>query len=124
VAGYELQQVESNHPDVAVVLLAGELDLTNAEELAERLGELASIPRLVLDLNRVVFIDSAALHCLFRIARQRGPTGLALAVERTAPIATTLEIVDLGRVATITATSEDAQTTLKDQVGSPRPRVT
>jgi anti-anti-sigma factor len=123
VAGYELERVESDRADVAVILLAGELDLTNVQELDERLDELARVPKLVLDLNRVVFIDSAALHCLFRIARERGPTGLALVVERTAPIATTLEIVDLGGVATIVATLDEAQTNLAETgVAPPRPR--
>jgi anti-anti-sigma factor len=107
VTTYDLKHVESDDPEIAVVALSGELDLTIAGELAERLDELAAVPDLVLDLNGVVFVDSAALHRLFRLARERG--SLALVLEPTSPIATTLAIVELGRVAPITATVEEAK---------------
>ena len=53
---------------------------------------------LVLDLNRVVFIDSAALHVLFRTAR-RSRTGIVLS--QTAPVARTVEIVGLADAAVV-----------------------
>ena len=54
--------------------VAGELDLTNARDMEERLEAVAVAngQALVLDLNRLVFIDSAALHVLFRTARRLG----------------------------------------------------
>ena len=87
--------------------LVGELDLTVASELTEQLEELAGVPALVIDLNRVHFIDSAALHCLFRLARDRD-TSLAFVLEPTSPIATTLAIVELGRAAPLKATLDEA----------------
>lgn len=110
VASYELEHLEHEIPDIALVGLTGELDLTNANELAQRLDGIADPDTpLVLDLNRVVFVDSAALHCLFRIARQRGPSGFALVVDPESPIAATLSIVEFGRAATIASTTEAAR---------------
>jgi anti-anti-sigma factor len=42
-----------------------------------------------------VFIDSAALHVLFKLVRQRGRKGLALLLEPTAAVSRTLDIVGL-----------------------------
>ena len=83
VATYEIDETPSVDPGITLAALAGELDLTNAQELAEQLDEelVQDETALVLDLNRVVFIDSAALHCLFRLARKRGPAGLAFVIE-------------------------------------------
>jgi anti-anti-sigma regulatory factor len=60
----------------------------------------------------VSFVDSAALHCLFRVARERGRSGLVLAVAPTSPIFAIFEIVDLERAATVVASVEDALSTL------------
>jgi anti-anti-sigma factor len=110
MASYELEHLEEDDSGITVAGLTGELDLTNVNELAQRLDEIAGLETpLVLDLNRVVFIDSAALHCLFRIARDRGRNGLALVVDPESPIAATLAIVELGRAATIAPTAEAAR---------------
>lgn len=106
VATFDLERTDTEQTDVTVVALVGELDLTIASELTERLEELASAPALVIDLNRVHFIDSAALLCLFRLARDHG--ALAFVLEPTSPIATTLAIVELGRAAPLRATLDEA----------------
>ena len=112
---YELEHLASDEQGLELVALAGQLDLTNAGAF-ERQLETAVEPddALVVDLNRVVFIDSAALHCFFRLARKRGRSGLALVLEPTAPIARALEIVDLGRAVTVAPTVEDARAALSD----------
>jgi anti-anti-sigma factor len=113
VSTYELEHHEADETGVAVVALVGELDLTNVSGLERRLEtETGSDAALVVDLNRVVFIDSAALHCFFRLGRARGRSRLALVVEPTAPIARALEIVDLGRAVTVAPTLEAAQAAL------------
>ena len=63
---------------------------------------------VVLDLSRVVFADSAALHMLFRLARERGKT-VAIVVSPNAPIARTLEIADLGRLLPIAGSYEEVR---------------
>jgi anti-anti-sigma factor len=106
---FELERLETEDAHVVHVAVAGELDLTNARELEDRLDELThgDAPVLVLDLNRVVFIDSAALHVLFRAARQLGRDRLGLVVGHSAPIARTLAIVGLPQAA-VTGESTDA----------------
>jgi anti-anti-sigma factor len=82
--------------------LSGELDLLGARELELRLAEVAPDDvRLVIDLNGVSFLDSAALHVLFKLARGRAPDRLAFVVDPGARVAGTLEIVGLGRVAPV-----------------------
>jgi anti-anti-sigma factor len=79
-----------------VASLAGELDLTNARELEERLdGAAPTDVLLVIDINRVVFIDSAALHVLFKLARRRARDRLVLVMEPNAAVSRTLDIVGM-----------------------------
>jgi anti-anti-sigma factor len=103
VTPYELERRDSGEPRELVVAVAGELDLTNAREFEERLERLTSAngASLVLDLNRVLFIDSAALHVLFRRARQLGRERFGLVFEPTSPLARTLSIVAISEVATV-----------------------
>jgi anti-anti-sigma factor len=104
VAAFEVEQVQDGDPEVAVVAVAGELDLSNADDLVEQLGAAAAGRPLAVDLSRVLFIDSAALHRLFGVARESGFGRLALVAEPNAPVARTLEIVQFHRAA-IVATS-------------------
>ena len=108
MSSFELEHLESGQAGVAYVGVAGEVDLTNATELSEQLAAVPDTQRLVVDLNRVVFIDSAALHALFDVARQRGRERLAFVIEPSAPIATTLAIVELDRAAHVGSTLDEA----------------
>ena len=110
MATFEVERIDSEQTDVTVVAIVGELDLTIASELTERLEALAEVPALVVDLNRVHFIDSAALNCLFLLARDHD--SLAFVLEPTSPIATTLAIVQLGRAAPLRATLDEAVSTV------------
>lgn len=102
MASYELELRETEHDGVVLVELAGELDLTAAPELERRLEEAASHgSSLVLDLNGVSFIDSAALHVLFRVARRLGQRDMrfGIVLDPTALVARTVSIVGLDEVA-------------------------
>jgi len=113
VSTYDLEHRDSGETGVTLVSLAGELDLTNVDGLERRLETaVPSADALIVDLNRVVFIDSAALHCFFRLGRARGRSRLALVVEPTAPVARALEIVDLSRAVTVAPTLEAARAAL------------
>jgi anti-anti-sigma factor len=111
MSAFELEPQESGDDRVLHVDVAGELDLTNVPEFEERLGELepGAESALVLDLNRVLFIDSAALHALFRISRQLGRERFGIVVAPTAPIARTLAIVGLPQAV---ATGDSAEAAL------------
>lgn len=110
MTSYGLEQRESPWPDLVLVEVSGELDLTNAAEAEERLesfvgpGNGAS---LVLDLNRLVFIDSAALHVLFRTARRLGRARFGVVLLPTAAVASTVSIVGLAEVAHVAPTTEE-----------------
>lgn len=113
VTTYELDGTGLGESGIAHVALSGELDVRNADELACRLDDLTNgHAAVVLDLTRVAFIDSAAIHRLFRIAHERGPLAMAFVVEPTSPIAATLEIAGLGRAAPVAATLDEAKTAL------------
>jgi anti-anti-sigma factor len=106
MTSYELAERSTDDPGLVLVDVTGELDLTNAHELEERLETLSELngARLVLDLNRVVFVDSAALHTLFRIARRLGKGRFGLVLEPSAAVARTLAIAGISEVATISET--------------------
>jgi anti-anti-sigma factor len=109
VTSYDLEQRPTDDATLVVVAVVGELDLTNAHELEERLEALIDIDdaSLVLDLNRLLFIDSAALHVLFRLARRLGRERLTLVLEPGAPVARTLTIVGISEVARVSETPDD-----------------
>jgi anti-anti-sigma factor len=108
MTSYELERRETDDPNVVLVVVAGELDLTNARELEEQIEELPGDgTSLLVDLNRVVFIDSAALHVLFRTARRLGRDRFGLLYEPTAAISRTLAIVGLPKVATSGASRDE-----------------
>jgi anti-sigma B factor antagonist len=108
MTAYVVDERESHVPGIAIVALVGELDLTNAHELAERLGISSRPEVLVVNLSGVTFVDSAALHQLFLLVRDRGRGRVAYVLEPTSPIAATIRIVGLERVATVEATLDDA----------------
>jgi anti-anti-sigma factor len=119
VASYELEHAGPDDSGIAVVALTGELDLTNADELVTQLRELANgATSLVVDLNRLVFIDSAAIHNLFQIVEERGRRSIAFVVDPTAAVAGTLQIVALDRVAPVVASLDAARSLLGPETGA------
>jgi anti-anti-sigma factor len=105
---FEMEEREQAEPRLRLVEMSGELDLTNTHDLEARLEELPDDDAvLALDLNRVLFVDSAALHVLFRLARARGPERLGFVLEPTAAIARTLEIVGLPRVVPVRPSADE-----------------
>ena len=109
MTSFDFEPRTDGDSEFAVIALAGELDLTNARELEERLEQVLSGQgsRLVLDVRRVTFIDSAALHVLFRIARGLGKERFELVVEPESTISRTFEIVNISDVATIGRSVDD-----------------
>ena len=109
MSAYELD-IADDTAGVIVASLAGELDLTNARELEERLdAAAASEVLLVVDLNRVVFIDSAALHVLFKLAERRPNDRLALLMEPNAAVSRTLDIVRMKDAVGIVASLDELE---------------
>ena len=64
---------------VVIAEVAGDIDISTAPQLRESLFELAdSGPTLIVDLNRVRFIDSAGLGALVGTARRAAAHGGSL----------------------------------------------
>ncbi len=114
VTQFELEQRGADGLRVVVLTVTGELDLTNAQELRERVDAVAFTngTALVLDLTRVAFIDSAALHVLFRAARGLSKQRFGLVVEPVSAISRTLEIVGISEVATLGGSVDDLRAAL------------
>jgi anti-anti-sigma factor len=108
MSSYELERLDGDEAGIVRVRLAGELDLTNARALEARLAQVApSDAQLVVDLNHVVFVDSAALHALFKVARRHEKGKLVLILEPSATIAKAIAIVGLGQAAQIVASTDE-----------------
>jgi anti-anti-sigma factor len=114
VTDLDFEHVQAEDPDVAIVELRGEIDLTNASDLSELVDGLDSKSLVILDLNQVSFVDSAALHALFRTARKRGRDRFAIVADSASPVSTTFEIVQLGRAAPIVPAVADALARARD----------
>ena len=114
VTSLELTKHPTDDPDLAVLDVVGELDLTNAFDFEEQLDDLtAGRSKLVLDLNRVYFIDSAGLHVLFRLARRLGRSRFGIVLEPSASIARTLAVASVPDVATLRGSVEDTLAALE-----------
>jgi anti-anti-sigma factor len=113
VSSYELDRLEDGEPGIVHIRLGGELDLTNARAVEARLAQIASPDsKLVIDLNRLLFVDSAALHMLFKVARrhEQEQAKLVLILEPSAPIARAIAIVGLGQAAQIVVSADELPT--------------
>ena len=102
---------------VVIAAVTGEIDISTVSQLRERLFDLAdSGGTLIVDLNRVTFIDSAGLGALVGTARRVAEHGGSLhavcsqpqprrllwmtGVDRRIPLATTVDEVLMSQVAT------------------------
>lgn len=71
---------------VVIAEVAGDVDISTVSRLRERLFELAREGRtLIVDLNRIMFIDSSGLGVLVGTARRAGQHGGSLHVACSRP---------------------------------------
>ena len=68
----ELSISVSHSPSEAVIHLAGEIDLSNVQQLSATVGDLLTDapPRLVLDMGGITFCDSQGLGTLIVLSRR------------------------------------------------------
>ena len=84
--------------DSTVLLLAGDLDRTNASALTAAIMRCEEVhpARVVVDLRRLVFIDVAGLRALADAARRARSCGFDFALANaSAPVARVLHLVSL-----------------------------
>ena len=90
---------DEHHGAIPVVAIAGEIDASNAPEIADHLrGALSNRSEaLVVDLGGTTYIDSAGLNVLFElsVALQERQQQLHLVIGQPSPIARMVTIVGL-----------------------------
>ncbi len=104
---------------VAVVTVAGEIDITNAEGLRDALLSAlnAGAAGLIADLTATTFLDSAGIAALVRAARRASATDAALRLAVTAPpVLRVLSLVGVDRLIEVYPSLSDAVASLPDQI--------
>lgn len=99
--------------DYTVCRPVGELDAYTVGQFRDRLAELASSPRLLIDLSSVPFMDSAGLGALIGGIRRAREAGGDVAVACSRPTLTRLlHTTGFDRIVPVTETIEAAVTAL------------
>jgi anti-anti-sigma factor len=87
------------------VALAGEIDLSNADDVQSQILELTSnqLMHVLVDLSELDYLDSAGLRMLFTLAARLDVSqiGLELLVPEGSPVREMIELVGLSSVATV-----------------------
>jgi anti-anti-sigma factor len=100
------------HGGTVVARLTGEVDMTNASLVRDRL--LDAVPNdvlaLVLDLDGCRYLDSAGIEVIFDLSRrlQRRRQELRLVVPDSSPLGRVLTLTEVGTVAPMHATLDSA----------------
>src|SRR5437588_10153843 len=93
----------------------GELDAYTVGQFRESLGELASRPKLLIDMSAVPFVDSAGLGALIGGIRRARESGGDVAVCCNRPtLVRLLHTTGFDRIVTVTETVEEAAAFLGD----------
>lgn len=95
--------------DANVAHVVGDLDMATAPALRDEVASLDSSGRLVIDLTRCTFLDSAAVRLLTTIARDSDVAGTPLALVASDPvILRILEITAVDDLLPVYPTLDDA----------------
>lgn len=97
---------------VIVSTVTGEVDLSNAEQICDAIGEATPNTALgaVLDLSRVDYLDSAGIHLIYRLRenlRARGQK-LMLAIPADSPVRDSLRLAGVTRHLPIAPSVDEA----------------
>ena len=94
----------------------GELDAYTVGQFREALGQLASKPKLLIDMSMVPFVDSAGLGALIGGIRRAREVGGDVAVCCNRPtLVRLLHTTGFDRIVTVTDTIEEAARSLTDE---------
>ena len=103
----------------------GELDAYTVGQFREALGELATRPKLLIDMSEVPFVDSAGLGALIGGIRRAREVGGDVAVCCNRPtLVRLLHTTGFDRIVTVAETLEEAARSLTapDDEATSRPR--
>jgi anti-anti-sigma factor len=100
-------EVQRRDRDVAIVRPRGELDLATVETLRTALENIERPRRLMLDLRKLSFIDSAGLHLLLELHQRAQRDGFQLAlVAPTAPTDRAIQLCGLDKTLPFVAATD------------------
>jgi anti-sigma B factor antagonist len=102
----------SSHQGLLIARVLGEIDMSNAGDLARALTEETPNDNsgLVLDLSEVDYLDSAGIHLVYRLReslRARGQS-LRLVVANGSPVSDALRLAGVQRNLDVVETLQDA----------------
>ena len=98
----------------------GELDAFTVSQFRQSLAELASNPRILIDMSGVPFVDSAGLGALIGGIRRARELGGDVAVACNRPTLTRLlHTTGFDRIVTVTETVESAAAALMEPSAEP-----
>jgi anti-sigma B factor antagonist len=103
---------------VIVARLDGEVDLSNARQLGDKLT--SAVPNaalgVVIDLSGTTYLDSSGVHLMFELAERLGSRQqqLRVAVPAAAPLRRVLTVVDLESAIPIAASVEEAAADMRN----------
>jgi anti-anti-sigma factor len=87
--------------EIVVAHLTGEIDMSNADEIADAISVQTPVDAraLVLDLREVLYIDSAGIRLIYNLRSRLDHRGqqLRLVVEPGGPITDALRVADVPR---------------------------
>jgi anti-anti-sigma factor len=99
---------EERHGGLPIAVVDGEIDASNAAEIADRLRELLTNRSavLVVDLTRTTYLDSAGINLLFELGTELHDRqqGLHLVVPPTSPILRAISFTGLDVLVPVYAT--------------------
>lgn len=99
----------------------GELDAFTVAQFRQSLSELASTERLLIDMSRVPFVDSAGLGALIGGIRRTRELGGDVAVACNRPtLVRLLKTTGFDRIVTVAETVEEAAQALARSTASPQ----
>jgi anti-anti-sigma factor len=103
---------EERHGELPIAVIDGEIDASNAGEIADRLRQLLTnrSTALVVDLTGTSYLDSAGINVLFDLGTElhNRQQRLHLIVPPTSPIARAIAFTGLDAVVPVHATREAA----------------
>ena len=103
------------HNDLAVARIRGEIDTSNADRIERALQAGAeareTVSGMIVELNGVEYLNSAAIKILFGLAEQLRARGkqVRVVIDDRAPMRKVLAIIHLERLVPIDRTVEEAE---------------
>lgn len=98
--------------EVVVSTVTGEVDLSNARQICDAVGEATpnTAVGVVLDLSRVDYLDSAGIHLIYRLRENLQARGqkLMLAIPADSPVQDSLRLAGVTQYLPIAASVDAA----------------